>query len=116
MAHSKTNDEIIVSSDLNLFKKNEIGHSMTQIIMPNNEILEVTDDCQFSFSKIQKAIAVPAKTSTFAHIMHEEIVESIDAVDRATDFGAKFISAHQVLLGGFEKAKDELEQIEDLII
>ena len=41
--------------------------------------------------------------------MHEEIIESIDAVERATDFGAKFISAHQVLLGGFEKAKDELE-------
>ena len=48
--------------------------------------------------------------------MHEEIVESIDAVDKATDFGSKFISPHQVLLGGFEKAKDELEQIEDLII
>jgi hypothetical protein len=37
--------------------------------------------------------------------MHEEIVESIDAIDLATDFGGKFISDHQVLLGGFEKAK-----------
>ena len=77
--------------------------------MPNNEILEVTNDCKFSFEKITKSIAIPEKKSNFAHIMHEEIIESIDAVERATDFGAKFISAHQVLLGGFEKAKDELE-------
>ena len=35
LAHNKTNDEIIVSSDVNLFK-NEMGHSMTQIIIPNN--------------------------------------------------------------------------------
>jgi len=26
--------------------------------------------------------------------MHEEIIESIDAVDLATDFGGKFISDH----------------------
>jgi len=26
--------------------------------------------------------------------MHEEIVESIDAIDLATDFGGKFISDH----------------------
>jgi hypothetical protein len=40
--------------------------------------------------------------------MHEEIYESIDAVDQATDFGGKFISNHQVVLGGLEKAKTEL--------
>jgi len=48
--------------------------------------------------------------------MHEEIVESIDAVDLATDFGGKFISDHQVYLGGFSKSKHELLLIEDLII
>lgn len=52
----------------------------------------------------------------FDHIMHEEIYESIDAVDQATDFGGKFISNHQVVLGGFEKAKTELLQVQDLII
>ena len=52
----------------------------------------------------------------FDHIMHEEIYESIDAVDLATDFGGKFISSHQVVLGGFEKAKEELTQIQDLLI
>lgn len=37
----------------------------------------------------------------FDHIMHEEIVESIDAIEKVTDFGGKFISEHAVLLGGF---------------
>mmetsp|Transcript_10296 Transcript_10296/g.15729 ORF Transcript_10296/g.15729 Transcript_10296/m.15729 type:complete len:227 (+) Transcript_10296:1094-1774(+) len=48
--------------------------------------------------------------------MQEEIYETIDAVDQATDFGAKFISDNQVVLGGFEKAKIELSQIQDLFI
>jgi glucosamine 6-phosphate synthetase-like amidotransferase/phosphosugar isomerase protein len=52
----------------------------------------------------------------FDHIMHEEIYESIDAADQATDFGGKFISNHQVVLGGFEKAKTELLQVQELII
>jgi hypothetical protein len=43
--------------------------------------------------------------------MHEELYESIDAIDQATDFGSKFISNHQIVLGGFEKSKDELKQI-----
>lgn len=37
--------------------------------------------------------------------MLAEIYESIDAIDLATSFGEKFISSHQVILGGFEKAK-----------
>jgi len=40
----------------------------------------------------------------YRHILHEEIVESIDAVDQATDFGGKFISDNEVVLGGFERA------------
>lgn len=30
----------------------------------------------------------------FDHIMHEEIVEGIDAIELVTDFGGKFISDH----------------------
>lgn len=48
--------------------------------------------------------------------MQAEIYEAIDAVDLATGFGGKFISSHQVILGGFEKAKQELNLIKDLII
>ena len=48
--------------------------------------------------------------------MHEEVIESIDAIELATDFGGKFITDHQVILGGFEKSKQELMLIEDLII
>jgi glucosamine 6-phosphate synthetase-like amidotransferase/phosphosugar isomerase protein len=48
--------------------------------------------------------------------MHEEIIEGIDSIELVTDFGGKFISDHQVILGGFEKAKQEMLLIEDLII
>ena len=48
--------------------------------------------------------------------MQEEIYESIDAVDSATDYGSKFISSNQVVLGGFDKAIVELTQIQDLFI
>jgi hypothetical protein len=43
-------------------------------------------------------------------------MESIDAVDAATDFGGKFISDSQVILSGFDKASQELVQVQDLVI
>ena len=52
----------------------------------------------------------------YDHIMQEEIFEAIDAIDLATDFGGKFISDNQVILGGFEKSKQELMLVEDLVI
>ena len=36
---------------------------------------------------------------------------AIDAIEFATDFGNKFVSSHQVVLGGLEKAREELAQI-----
>jgi len=79
--------------------------------------VEVQKDCKFSFTKLQKTIKIQRNPKAmFNHIMQEEIYESIDAVDQATDFGSKFISNHQVVLGGFEKAKQELIQVQDLII
>ena len=73
--------------------------------------------CEYSFEKLEKKILVERNAcSLFDHIMHEEIIGSIDAVDQATDFGSKFISNHQVVLGGFEKAKEELIHIQDLLI
>jgi len=85
--------------------------------IPNNQILEVSEDCSYHFSPIEKKITIQRNPKAlFDHIMHEEIYESIDAVDQATDFGGKFISNHQVVLGGLEKAKTELLQIQDLVI
>lgn len=52
----------------------------------------------------------------FEHIFAEEIHESIDAIQAACDFGNKFISNHQVVLGGFENSKEELNLIQNLII
>ena len=83
------------------------------IDIPDNQLLEVKfDSLEHSFTKIEKRIKIERTPKAgFSHIMQEEIHASIDAVDFATDFGNKFISRHQVVLGGFEKALTELIQI-----
>ena len=43
-------------------------------------------------------------------------MESIDAISAVTDDGGKFISEHQVVLGGFERAKEELILIKNMVI
>ena len=48
--------------------------------------------------------------------MREEIFESIEAISSVTDDGAKFISDHQVVLGGFERARQELTMIKNMLI
>ena len=52
----------------------------------------------------------------YNHIFEEEILESIDAMSAVSDDGQKFISDHQVVLGGFERAKEELVLIQNLVI
>lgn len=116
LGHSKEDNEIIVSSEGLIFKSLE--HKFNKIDIPDNHIVDVNSTtCEYSFEKIKKNIVVERNASSlFDHIMHEEIIGSIDAVDQATDFGSKFISNHQVVLGGFEKAKEELIHIQDLLI
>ena len=66
---------------------------------------------------MQKRIEVTRKAKCgFSHIFEEEILESIDAINAVTDDGAKFISDHQAVLGGFERSKDELKLIQNLVI
>ena len=43
-------------------------------------------------------------------------MESIEAMSSVTDDGAKFISDHQVVLGGFERAKEELLLVQNLVV
>ena len=117
LAHNKTNDEIVVCNDPKLFSVSLAGQNLTQIEIPVNQILEVTKDCKFTFQQLQKQITIERNPkATYDHIIQEEIYESIDAVDQATDFGGKLISPNQVFLGGFEKSKDSLETVEDLLI
>lgn len=105
---NKENSEIVVSTDIQVLK--DMNFSFSQI--PNNQLMEVGQDCHYEFTPLEKRIKIQRNPKAlFDHIMHEEIYESIDAVDQATDFGDKFISNHQVVLGGFEKAKTELLQI-----
>ena len=70
-----------------------------------------------SETNLTKALKISRNPkATFDHIMQEEIFGSIDAIEFATDFGNKFVSSHQVVLGGLEKAREELVQIQDLVI
>jgi len=66
---------------------------------------------------MQKRLNVTRKPKRgYNHIFEEEVFESIDAMSSVTDDGAKFISDHQVVLGGFERAKEELKLIQNLVI
>lgn len=95
IGHEKGNNEIIVSSDSSLFAQEDLKHRFQQIKIPNNEILEVTQDCKYSFEALEKNIQVQRNPKDlFDHLMLAEIYESIDAVDLATSFGGKFISSH----------------------
>lgn len=46
----------------------------------------------------------------------DEINAAVDTVQYVTDFGAKFLESDSVCLGGFDKAKEELVLIQNLII
>lgn len=117
LGQGKQNDEIVVSSDASIFKAEDMANRFQHRMIPNNELLTVNKECKFEFEKISKKINVARNPkATFDYFMHEEIVESIDAVDQVTDFGGKIISNHQVILGGFERSKQELVLIQDLII
>ena len=48
--------------------------------------------------------------------MQEEIFESLEAMSAVTEDGAKFLSDHQVVLGGFERAKQELTMIKNMLV
>jgi glucosamine 6-phosphate synthetase-like amidotransferase/phosphosugar isomerase protein len=114
--------EVVVSTDLNVLsaKNKGIDGKFHHTHIPNNELCELnTETCEFTFTKLEKKINIESQRKpkvSFNHIVHEEIYESIDAVDQATDFGGKFISDNQVVLGGFQKSSQELSQVQDLII
>ena len=85
--------------------------------LKSNILYEIKDNCQISKTKLQRNIQVSRKPKRgYDHIFEEEVFESLDAMDAVSDDGAKFISSHQVVLGGFEHAKEELTLIQNLVI
>jgi glucosamine 6-phosphate synthetase-like amidotransferase/phosphosugar isomerase protein len=109
---------VIVSTESSIFNDPSVKHKFGNFIsIPGNHIVEVNQDCSYSISKVEKKIQIARNPKAlFNHIMHEEIVESIDAIELVTDYGNKFISENQVYLGGFQKNLNELMLIDDLII
>ena len=61
-----------------------------------------------------KKIQVVRRASVTEHIYSQEIQSTIEAIRAATY--AKFVAPGQVFLGGFEKAKEELVLIDNLVI
>lgn len=108
---------VIVSTEEVLFKESPELASLKYQKIPNNYLVDLKDDCTYTMEKLEKKIIVDRKPkSQFEHIFQEEIFEAAEAVNNAIDFGHKFISNHQVYLGGFEHAHEELRLIQNLII
>ena len=51
---------------------------------------------------------ISRKPTLQKQIYLQEIIQAVDTVNFATDNNAKFINSHQVLLGGFDKSREEL--------
>ncbi|CDW73732.1 glucosamine--fructose-6-phosphate aminotransferase [Stylonychia lemnae] len=108
-------NSVVVSTQDVVFNEGTVKCETHKI--PNNHLVDLKDDCTFTMEKLEKKISVERQPkSGFDHIFEEEIYESADAVNAAIDFGKKFISNHQVYLGGFEDQKEELKLIQNLII
>ena len=108
-------DSIVFCSDQTILA--EQSERFTFKKLKNNILYEVTDECVIEQTQLQKRIVVNRKPKRgYSHIFEEEIFESIEAMSTVTDDGAKFISDHQVVLGGFERAKEELLLVQNLVV
>lgn len=67
---SKDNNELIVSSDMEIFSSKYLGQTFNQVVIPDNNLVEVTADCKFNFTKLEKKIKISRNPrATFDHIM-----------------------------------------------
>ena len=112
----KNDDYLVVSTEDELFS-HENGKLTEKKSLQSNTLLEVREDLSYSIEKLEKKFTVDRKPKHgYDSIFEEEIYESADAVNAAIDCGQKFISSHQVYLGGFEHSKEELKIIQNLVI
>lgn len=103
----KTEDSIVICSEPNILEEQQTKFIFTKL--SNNVLYEINDQCVVENSSLTKKIKVSRNAKRgYSHIFEEEIFESIDAMSAVHDDGAKFISTHQVVLGGFDRAKEEL--------
>ena len=67
---SKDNDELVVSSDMEIFGSQYLGKEFSQISIPDNNLVEITSDCKYSFVKLEKKIVISRNPKAqFDHIM-----------------------------------------------
>ncbi len=110
----KSANSIVICNESKILEEQQ---NFTFTKLHNNILYEVSDECIVEETQLVKRIEVTRNPKRgFSHIFEEEILESVEAMCAVTDDGSKFISDHQVVLGGFERAKDELKLIQNLVI
>ena len=110
----KNDNEVVVTTEDIFFQQPGIELKDTYKL-PSNHLLTLRDDLTYSVEKLEKKMTVERKPKAgYDFIFEEEVYESADAVNSA--ISQKFISSHQVYLGGFEPAKEELKLVQNLII
>ena len=101
---AKSSYSVVVSSDKEVIEDLPRDFKVKKMI--NNTLYEIKDDCSIIEYEVQKKIQVERKPKPgHDHIFQEEIYGSIDAASAVTDDGCKFVSNHQVVLGGFERSE-----------
>ena len=105
----------MICSDSNILSEQSTKFTFSKL--QRNTLYEITDDCTIDMTPLEKRLEVSRKPKRgYNHIFEEEVFESVDAMSSVSDDGAKFISDHQVVLGGFERAKEELKLVQNLVI
>lgn len=84
--------------------------------LKKNTLVEIRPDCSFEEFPLQKQIQILRQPKKTAHIYLQEIQQIPETIRLLTDFGAKFIHDDSAVLGGFDKAKEELILIQNLIV
>lgn len=111
----KSADSIILSSSSEVASANSKRFNFEKL--DKNVLYEITDECLVSTENLQKKISLQRQPKPgYAHIVAEEIYQGVDAINNVIEFGSKFISSHEVLLGGFERSREELRLVQNLVI
>ena len=112
---AKSRQSVVVSSDKEAIE--DLTRDFRVKKMVNNTLYEINADCSIVEYEVRKKIQVERKPRPgYDHLFQEEIHGSIEAASAVTDDGGKFLSNHQVVLGGFERAEQELVLINNLMI
>lgn len=111
---SKEKHSVVVCTDSDLTKEltdyefSALKKNTLVEISPESGLIEITS------TSLERKIKITRKPSESKHIYYQEILGSIEAIKAAIN--SKFLAPGEVVLGGFEKAREELVLIENFVI